>query len=187
MRGSRLSLEILGSVVIAALSAPARAQPAGEEFQINTYTTSNQQTRRRSLFYGSDNTIATDASGNFVVVWASEGQDGDEGGIFAQRYESNGTPRGEEFQVNSYVTGNQSGPSVASAANGGFVVIWQSYLQDGDDEGVFGRRYDDNGLPLGSEFQVNTGTVNDQRVPSVASDAVGNFVVVWEGSKRGVR
>jgi hypothetical protein len=35
------------------------------------------------------------------------------------------------------------------------------------------------GEPLGPEFQVNTATTYDQSRPSVASDASGNFVVVW--------
>src|SRR6058998_937806 len=36
------------------------------------------------------------------------------------------------------------------------------------------------GNPLGPEFRVNTYTTNDQTQPSVAADASGNFVVVWE-------
>jgi hypothetical protein len=34
--------------------------------------------------------------------------------------------------------------------------------------------------PLGSEFQVNTFTINSQSYPSVASSASGNFVVAWD-------
>ena len=34
-------------------------------------------------------------------------------------------------------------------------------------------------------FQVNTYTPNGQFVPAVASDAAGNFVVVWEGYRSG--
>src|SRR5688500_10836367 len=44
---------------------------------------------------------------------------------------------------------------------------------------------------LGPEFRVNTYTNNDQLRPSVAADAAGNFVVVWDslaqdGDGRGV-
>ena len=35
--------------------------------------------------------------------------------------------------------------------------------------------------PVGSEFQVNTYTTSYQVEPSVAVDAMGNFVVVWYG------
>ena len=48
---------------------------AGSEFQINTYTTANQHPAA----------IAADAAGDFVVVWASGGQDGDSFGMFGQR------------------------------------------------------------------------------------------------------
>jgi hypothetical protein len=36
-------------------------------------------------------------------------------------------------------------------------------------------------FPAGPEFRVNTDTYSYQTHPSVARDAVGNFLVVWEG------
>ena len=44
---------------------------------------------------------------------------------------------------------------------------------------IQGRRYDASGSPEGGEFQVNTYTISFQRIPSVAVDADGDFVVVW--------
>ncbi|MGB3491712.1 MAG: hypothetical protein WBA57_03215, partial [Elainellaceae cyanobacterium] len=38
------------------------------------------------------------------------------------------------------------------------------------------------GIPVGNEFQVNTTTVDDQRLPNIAVDAQGNYVVVWEST-----
>ena len=52
----------------------------GAEFQVNTYTTSNQ----------SDPSIAALSDGGFVVTWTSNSQDGDKSGVFAQRYNSDG-------------------------------------------------------------------------------------------------
>jgi len=66
-------------------------------------------------------------------------------------------------------------------AEGNFVVVWNSYLQDGSSNGVFGRRFDPNCKPLSDEFQINTTTSGNQKEPSVAMDAGGNFVVVWHG------
>jgi hypothetical protein len=148
----------------------AAGAPQGGEFQVNTYTTGGQGFPA----------VASDASGNFVVVWTSDGEDGSQGGIFAQRYDASGTPRGSEFRVNTYTTGWQSYPSVASDHAGNFVVVWNSYGQDGDAYGVFAQRYDASGAPRGDEFQVNTYTTSHQMTPSVASDAAGNFVVVWQ-------
>src|SRR6185503_11157931 len=45
--------------------------------------------------------------------------------------------------------------------------------------GIFGQRYSSGGVPVGTEFQVNTYTTGRQARPAVAADP-GNFVVVWE-------
>jgi hypothetical protein len=146
---------------------------AGGEFQVNSYTTGVQ--------YGP--AIASDASGNFVVVWASQGgHDGDESGVFGQRYNASGVPQGGEFQVNTYTTGYQTSPAVAVAPSGNFVVVWHSYGPDASGPAVVAQRYDALGTPQGAEFVVNTYTFSQQMRPSVASDASGNFVVVWESA-----
>ncbi len=151
---------------------PLQAQvPGGPEFRVNTYTTRSQY----------QPAVAMDGGGNFVVVWTSGRQDAGYAGIFGQRYDAAGAPRGSEFQVNTYATGQQLVPSVAADGAGGFVVVWMSYGQDGSRGGVFGRRYDTTGVPRGSEFQVNSYTTAYQYAPSVASGAKGDFVVVWIG------
>lgn len=89
-----------------------------------------------------------------------------------------GLPVGPEFLVNTYTTSDQVLPSVAAAASGDFVIVWQSYLQDGFIS-VFGQRFSAGGAPLGPEFRVNADTANAHIRPSVAADAAGNFVVAW--------
>jgi hypothetical protein len=91
-----------------------------------------------------------------------------------------GDSLGGEFQVNSYTTGSQTYPSVATDAEGNFVVAWASLDQDGDGHGVYAQRYDAAGTPQGAEFRVNTTTAGAQWLPKVAMDADGDFVVVWE-------
>ena len=124
--------------------------------------------------------MARDADGDFVVVWASDKQDGDDIGVFAQRYDRFGNALGTEFQVNHYTTSYQGSPSVAMDADGNFVVAWASYEQDGNSYEVYAQRYDSNGQPVGSEFLVNTYTFGAQNYPSVGMDADGDFVIVWE-------
>jgi len=87
---------------------------------------------------------------------------------------------GPEFQVNSTTTGTQYRPVVACDGGGNFVVIWNSYGQDGDRGGIFGQIFDGSGLPLGGEFQVNTYTLGDQDYPRVAMQPSGEFVVIWQ-------
>ncbi|HET8644884.1 MAG TPA: hypothetical protein VFO85_05315, partial [Vicinamibacteria bacterium] len=147
----------------------------GAEFRANTYTTHNQ----------SRASVALDASGNFVMAWrsgsATQPQDGDQTGVFAQRFSAFSGLQGAEFRVNTYTTSYQDRPDVARAPDGSFVVVWQSYDQEAPFAGfgIYGQRYDANGVALGGEFRVNTYTTNDQYWPSVAVDASGNFVVAW--------
>jgi hypothetical protein len=153
--------------------------PQGDEFLVNAYITGVQYRPH----------IASDGAGNFVVVWHDTTRDGNGFGIFGRRFSAAGTPLGGDFQVNSYTTGNQWVPRVASRTDGSFVVVW--FGQDGSAGGVFGRRFDAAGLAEGAEFQINTFTTADQSVTDVALDASGNFVVVWnsygeDGSRWGI-
>ena len=145
---------------------------AGAPFQVNTETADYQ--------YGAD--VGVDASGNFVVVWASYDQDGSGSGIFAQRLNSTGAPQGGEFQVNTETFDDQGSPMIAIDPSGNFVVVWQSNGQDGSSFGIFGQRFSSTGLPQGGEFQVNTFTTNAQKYPDVSVDASGSFVVVWQSN-----
>jgi hypothetical protein len=170
MRGAGRYLFVALVFVPCAVSAQG-GNPIGPEFRVNTYTTSFQR-------YPA---VASDSSGNFVVVWESFIQDGSSG-VFGQRYANTGAPLGPEFRVNTFTTGGQQSPAVASDSSGNFVVVWESFSQDGSSFGVFGQRYASTGAPLGPEFRVNTHTTESQRLPAVTSDPSGNFVVVWQSA-----
>jgi hypothetical protein len=166
---------VVSVLVMATLPMAASAQPlpAGDEFRVNSYTTSFQYSAA----------VAMEAGGRFVVVWISEGQDGDAAGVFGQRFDAAGQPIGMEFRVNSYTTGAQYGPAVAMDARGRFVVAWDSTGQDGSSYGIYAQRYDAAGQPLGGEFRGNSYTTDSQRRPAVAA-AAGGFIVVWESAGR---
>ena len=134
----RRGLAIL--LLIGTWSATAWAQqpaPVGSEFQVNTYTTNSQLSP----------SVALDADGDFVVVWQSRGSggtDSSEYSIQGQRYASDGSTVGGEFQVNTYTTYSQAGPSVALDADGDFVVVWNSAGSDDTDSdgaSIQGQRY----------------------------------------------
>jgi len=148
----------------------AAGVPVGPEFRVNTFTTGNQ----------SAPAAASDITGNVMIVWSSDLQDGSGLGIFGQRFSSQGTPSGPEFRVSSYTTGDQFGPAAAADKSGAFLVVWSSDGQDGSDSGIFGQRYAPFGTPLGPEFRLNTETVENQGSPSVAATQSGSFVIVWE-------
>ncbi len=144
----------------------------GDEFRVNSGGGTLQQF----------STVAMDSDGDFVVAWTSEGQDGNGRGIFARRYDSNGTPQGSEFAVNTVTAGDQLLPDIAMDADGDFVITWQSYGQDGDGYGIYARRYNSNGTAQGSEFLVNDTTAAWQLTPAVAMDAQGNFAITWSSA-----
>ena len=105
------------------------------------------------------------------------------------------TSAGSETRANEVTDGVQEGwynsRQIAMDTAGNFVVVWDDDTLDGSGHGVYARRFDSNGAPLGSQFQVNTHTANSQYLPVVAMTPDGRFVVVWEslnqdGSGHGV-
>uniref|UniRef100_UPI0035B2446B cadherin domain-containing protein n=1 Tax=Zoogloea sp. TaxID=49181 RepID=UPI0035B2446B len=148
----------------------------GSEFRVHSTTTYDQM----------EAAVAMDASGNFVVAWQSWSQDlANSNGIYAQRYNSSGVAQGGEFLVNTYITDSQTEPSVAMDGSGNFVIAWQSFGQDGNNEGIYAKRYNSSGVVQGSEFHVSTYTTSNQDLPVVAMDTSGNFVIVWESAQDG--
>jgi len=156
------------SAMLNVTDANAQATPIGTEFLVNTTTAGSQ----------AHNEIASDANGNFVIVWESEPQDGDLGGIYAQRYDATGAAVGSEFKVNTTTAGDQSDPVVAIDNSGKFVIAWES--TDASSKGIFAQRYNADGSANGTEFQVNTYTTNKQVSPDIAIDADGDFVITWQ-------
>jgi hypothetical protein len=97
-------------------------------------------------------------------------------------------PLGPEVRVNTFTTGMQLLPSLATRPDGGFVVVWSG--PDGSQYGVLGRRFDAGGGALDpTEFVVNAYTTGTQGLTAVASAADGRLVVTWgspDGSDYGL-
>ena len=128
-----------------------------------------------------DPAVAALNDGGYVVVWDSKEQDGDLVGVFAQRFGADGKAAGFEFQVNSEIEDAQEYPAVAGLADGRFVVVWESWGQDGSAEGIFGQLCAADGSKVAGEFQANEVTMADQSAPAVAALESG-FVVAWQGT-----
>jgi hypothetical protein len=159
-------------MLVAAVASAAETEtpvPVGERIHVSSADGSRRLT---------DAVAAADAQGNFVVAW--ESYDGSVWDIRARRYDASGRPRGPEFRVNTMTTGWRHFPVVASDRAGNFLVAWTG-RGAGDAQGIFARRFDPTGEPLGPEFRVNTYVQWSQVQPSVAADASGRFVVAWSG------
>ncbi len=145
----------------------------GSEFVVNQFAQNLQNMP----------SVAMDDNGNFVVTWTSYGQDGDRDGVYARRFNVQGTPVSAEFRVNSTTQDRQDKSVVAMDSDGDFVIVWESWGQDASSDGqwgVFGQRFNASGARLGGEFQVNTYTLDKQMNPAVAMDSDGDFIVAWE-------
>lgn len=141
------------------------------EIAINTHATSDQDFA----------VVAADPQGGYVVVWESAGLDGDGDAVVVRRLDAFGAPLGDEVMVNTTTAGDQQDPDVAVAADGSFVVVWDSGAdQDGDQRGIYGQRFDAAGMAVGDEFLVNQITVGDQNDAVVTMVADQGFVVLWE-------
>jgi hypothetical protein len=171
---TRAGATILCAFLALATATAARADVA--EFLVNSYTFQDQRAPAVAL---------NPATGHFVVAWQSDAQDGSAEGIYAKRYDALGNVLGTEFRVNVATLGGQIRPAVAADTAGNFVVVYESYVDNGYENGfsswtVIGRRFNSSGSAMGTEFKVNTTDPGRQGAPAVAADPTGNFVVVWE-------
>ena len=153
----------------------------GIEFQVNTFTSSSQFCPA---------VVSTPGSDEFVVAWSGLEEaslPANRIGVMGHRFQSNWARLGREFQVNQDPSGiilEEVRPAIAATGEGAFVVVWESYRgRDGDEEGIFGRRLDVAGNPLGDDFLVNDHTTGRQIDPEVAVFPDGGFVVVWTDSQ----
>jgi hypothetical protein len=174
-RGSVLAGLVLLSVALAPSLQAQTSSPVGAQFQVNSYTSGNQLTP----------VVASNTAGNFLVVWRSERSPSEfnDNSVQARLYDKTGNPLSAQVQLNTYTTGQQFAPAVASDTLGRFVVVWNSSatsLGDGSGYSIIGRIVGADGTPVGSEFLVNTYRTGDQRYPVVAPLTSGGFVVAWQ-------
>jgi hypothetical protein len=151
----------------------AGGAPLGNSFRVNTVTTFSKDRPTVAMGVGG-------SAGAFVVVWASTGEDLDSAGVFAQRFGANGAALGGQFRANTYTSGFQSYPAVATDSSGDFLVVWVSGAQEG--RSIRGQLFSSAGAPVGGEFRVNTMTATSNDDPRVSGGAAG-FVVVWSASQ----
>ncbi len=87
--------------------------------------------------------------------------------------------RHDDQVVNTYTSGPQGYPRIARLADGGYIISWDSYEEDGSVWGVYAQRFDSHGQPVGAEFQASAGYLGNQQGPHFAVLPNGNLVVAW--------
>ena len=118
--------------------------------------------------------VGSGATGTFVIAWVAR-VGSYASGLFARRYDSDGSALGGELRVDTPGSGNPIDPHAGSDGSGRFVVVWSAGA------GIFAQRFDDAGAKIGGQFQVNSFSSDFTYSPAVGMDDSGNFVVAWTG------
>ncbi len=142
-------------------------------FKVNTTSTNEQQWA----------SVASDASGRFIVSWTSQNQDGDGQGIYLKRFNADGTTiDSTDILVNAgNTTGNQTNSSIAVNSQGEMVITWQS--DELGKEGIFAKTFDFTTVTAGNQLPTSTIMVNSgssKANPSADINSEGKFVISWE-------
>ncbi|MGM5528963.1 Ig-like domain-containing protein [Mixta calida] len=155
-------------------SALASYDLLNESEQVNTTTAGDQLNPSTTRL----------ADGRIVVTWQGAGSGSD---VFMQLYEADGVHKiGTEQLVNQRTGGNQDSPQVVALADGGFLIVYESYGGglDNSGDGVIARRYGADGGAMTDEFLVNATTVGSQRMPSAVATADGGYIITWESESK---
>ncbi|MEO0091678.1 MAG: T9SS type A sorting domain-containing protein [candidate division WOR-3 bacterium] len=152
----------------------AQLHPIGINFRINNDNFGNTQ-------YAPS--IAQDSLGNFIVTWM-DSRNG-HWDIYAQRFNSQGIPIGNNFRVNDdLTTTDQYSPQLACFSNGQFALVWEDSRTGNND--IYLQRFDAFGNRIGSNMRVNDDLGNAvQMLPDIAFDRFGNFIITWTDNRNG--
>lgn len=141
----------------------------GYEFQVNT-----------SLHYSqSVDSITQLSNGGFLIIWLTYDDEVSLNDIYAQRYDSNWIPQGNEFLINTTSNNYLSDTGIAELTNGDFVVTWASFNPNEYTGRIHAQRYDSDGIAQGGEISINNTMDISQSYPSIAALANGGFVLTW--------
>lgn len=131
----------------------------------------------------SSTSIAMAHDGSFVAVWTNdtgkEGLTDNSGlGVFARRYNADGSSATSVFQVNTTIADDQDLPDVAFDSDGTYTIVWESTGQDGDGGGIVLRNFSATNVG-GSEIIANATTASEQNEPHLAIDSANHRIVTW--------
>jgi hypothetical protein len=148
----------VGDVLVRRFNAVGEAN--GPEFVLDTSGYGALAFRGRPTIASADDDRAT-------IAWqhASSYALSIQGGLI----DSAGSPLGAAFEINANTYSRQrGGPDLATMTDGAFIVVWDSFDQDGYRHGGFVRRFDAAGVPqMGDSW--SHGTTSWSTTPTVPS------------------
>jgi len=159
---------VIVAVAIAALAVAVQAglTPDAASFLVNTLTAGRQR----------QPDVALAGDGRALVVWDS---DIDVDGQIAGRIvDADGVARSGEFRISPSDTGSSHiRPVVAGFPSSGFVVAWENYIFDTDEDELLIQRVGPSGDLVGAEIVIDDSEFHFDADISIG--AGGGFVVVW--------
>ena len=128
--------------------------------------------------------ITSLSSGGYIIVWNSQDSINtlNHFDIMAQRYLTDGSKYGENFQVNVQQRNNQSFPTVACSQitnSNHYIVVWVNYNSTTTSYYIYCQIYRNN-LPITqNDIEIITST-NSLSNPRVAGLYNGKYIIVWD-------
>lgn len=143
----------------------ASGTPLGSEFQVNTFTSTEQSNPR----------VGMDADGDFVVIWMSESQFPPAiFSVIGQRFDETGAPVGNEFLISPGVS--VLFPEVAMGADGAFLVTGIGRPESSFDFGNYVWLYDSAGTPQATS---RLDSVSFEAEATVTAAPGGGWIAIW--------
>lgn len=124
----------------------------------------------------SNPSVSADYLGNFTVAWEETGSDGSGTGIVSQSFNFQGKRVGENVDVNTTTSGNQSNPAIAMN-NDGFYTI--SFEDVSNSDNLF-QNYVTEIFKTDNETLAHPSSANNQGNVDTAVSVGGNIAVVWK-------
>lgn len=125
----------------------------------------------------------------YAAVWADKGTqspDADGTTVRMRRFDYAGKGLEPDWILNTTTTGDQLHPTVAASEAGLMLAAWTNAASSAGDAqgGIRARALLSDGLPVGTDFAVNTTTGGLQAKPSVAAVGAEAFVAAFTDNSR---
>ena len=152
---------------ISALRIDVAGNSVGAPVRINSLLKGNQEQPRVGVL----------ANGGTIFAW-----EGGASGFHRVNYRvanAEGLFLGEDRFVTGPESGEQVEPAIAALKNGGSVLAWTDYLEDGSVKGVSARIIGANGQAQTDAFRLNKFTLGNQHKAQVVAMPGSRFAAVW--------
>ncbi|MBX9459327.1 MAG: cadherin domain-containing protein [Rhizobium sp.] len=120
--------------------------------------------------------VTTLANGNYAVSWMETA------GLSAQIYRPDGTIAVSQFAVESTTEGTQQQVTLTALPSGGFLAVWSSndlLGADTNNYGIRARVFSESGVPVGTDYVINTAFGGAQNFPNATVLSDGRILVTW--------